>query len=510
MTIQPPRTRLIQKRPWRAVLRPLVILILSLFWLATADVAVAAGHSGNLEQWLERELLPYLADHFGRHPRLKGEPFEVVAMKGSQVVGETDGLTDYLKSRIVDRMQSVPGANLVWRPPLKPWVENGGFMELECHGFPAPRIQLGIEVEPTLFGGNLRVSVQAVDLAEKSWVRGLKKVWVGEPTEAEHRLLQQTSIDGQLLGTRTLPFRSNQPDLLSLFLARRLGCMLQDLGQKHQRIRAAEVPPGLTPYFRTTFDLVKLRLGRFQEVQMVPADTAADKLLFISVHRIDGNLHYVWIGLRDIKELGESGDFAAEAYVRLDEGLVKAQAGKTEPLIYRFELVTPSADHRCRAKDPWADGVSILESGERLMNGDCFAIRYQAREPSWLYLFAEMSDGRVYRLFPDHCDALKLSHVISNNWVRRGQTLHIPLFGERKGYFALDLSPGIERLYAVAVANHRLALILPAQLGIRGDLCGPNRQGSQRKDLGLALDQLGREGQGQMDWQVRTIVHVAR
>jgi len=504
------RARPIQKRSWLGVLGSLIILILSIHWLAAANDAIASERSDNLEQWLERELLPYLADHFGRHPRLKGEPFEIVAMKGSQVVGETDSLTDYLKSRIVDRMQSVPGANLVWHPPLKPWVENGGFMELECHGFPTPRIQLGIEVEPMLFGGNLRVSVQAVDLAEKSWVRGLKKVWVGEPTDAERRLLLQTATDIQLLGTRTLPFRGNQADLLSLFLARRLGCMLQDLGQKHQRIRAAEVPPGLAPYFRTSFDLVKLRLGRFQEVQMVPAGSTADELLFISVHRIDGNLYYVWIGLRDTRAVEGSGDFAVQVYVRLDGEQVKAQAGNTEPLIDRFELIMPSVDHRCRATDPWSDGVSILDSGERLMNDDCFAIRYQVREPSWLYLIAEMSDGSVYRLFPDHCDALKLSRVISNNWVRRGQTLHIPLFGSRKGYFSLDLSPGIERLYAVAVADHRLALILPARLGIRRDLCGPNRQESQRKDLGLALNQLGREGKGQMDWQVRSIVHIAR
>ncbi len=121
-----------------------------------------------------------------------------------------------------------------------------------------------------------------------------------------------------------------------------------------------------------------------------------------------------------------------------------------------------------------------------------------------------MNDGSLYRLFPDHCDALNLSHVISNNWVKRGQSLHIPLFGNRKGYFLLDLSPGIERLYAVAVANHRMALILPARLGIRGDLCKAQSEGSQWKDLGQALNQLGREGGGQMEWQVRTIVHVAR
>jgi len=468
---------------------------------------MAADRGQPLEQWLGSELLPYLADRFGRHPRLKGEPFEVVAMKDLQVVGEMDGLSDYLKSRIVDRLQSVPGANLVWRPAIKPWVNNGRFMDLECHAFPTPTIQLGVEVEPML-QGYLRVSVQAVDLKEKSWVRGLKRVWVGRPSAAERSLLRQKAFDIHLLGTRSLPFRSDQSDLMSLFLARQLGCMLQDLGQKHQRILVQEVPPGLAPFFTTTFDLVQLRLGRFREIQMASTNNAADKVLFISVHRINGNLHYVWIGLRDVKHLGESGELAAEAYVRLQEGRAPSRAGRAEPLIARFELITPSVDPRCRAVDPWSDGISILASGERLMNGDCFAIRYQARRPSWLFLFAEMSNGNLYRLFPDRCDALEMRSIVKGNWVQSGQTLHIPLQGGHKGHFSLDMNPGIERLYAVAVANHGMALTLLGRLGIPGDLCGPLQKGSLSKDLGQALDPLAREGE--IAWQVRTIVHVAR
>gem|GEM_PF-3012511 len=484
-----------------------LLLLLVILWLGAAGSAMAANRGQPLEQWLGSELLPYLADRFGRHPRLKGEPFEVVAMKESQVVGEMDGLTDYLKSRIVDRLQAVPGANLVWRPAIKPWVNNGRFMELECHAFPTPTIQLGIEVEP-LFQGYLRVSVQAVDLEEKSWVRGLKRVWVGRPSAGEIRLLRQKAIDIHLLGSRSLPFRSDQSDLMLLFLARKLGCMLQDLGQRQQRILAQKVPAGLAPFFKTTFDLVQLRLGRFREIQMASTNSTADKVLFISVHRINGNLDYVWIGLRDIKHPRESGELAAEAYVRLHAGQTRTQAGRPGPLIARFELITPSLDPRCRAVDPWSDGISILASGERLMNGDCFAIRYQARRASWLFLFAEMSNGNLYRLFPDRCDALEMRTIVKGNWVQSGQTLHLPFQGGHKGHFSLDMNPGIERLYAVAVANHRLALTLPGRLGIQGDLCGPLMRGAQLKNLGQALDQLAREGD--IAWQVRTIVHVAR
>ena len=190
-------------------------LVSALVFLSIHSTVFGADRK-HLEPWLNDELLPFLEDRLGLHPRLKGQPFEVVGTNQNSALGKTDGLTAYILRKIVDRLQSIPGANFVKRSTIKPWNDRGKSIDMACNSQGEATVQVTIEVDTSLDSGKVRVAVQAIDLVENNWVRGFKKIWIGQPTSREKRLMSKQIVDLKLLESRALPFKNNQPDLLAV------------------------------------------------------------------------------------------------------------------------------------------------------------------------------------------------------------------------------------------------------------------------------------------------------
>jgi len=477
--------------------------------LGGAEHAAAAG----LEQWLDEELIPFLERRFGQHPRLRGEPFEVRVVRDGRVVARMDGLSAYLRRRIEDALQAVPGAELLRPVPAEPWTAPRHLRDLACPSARRPAVRLTVEVEPGPAAQGARVSIQAVDLRESSWIGLLSRDWRGELEPSQRRRLQEQAIDRRLLGSRELPFRQEQPDLLAARLAISVGCRLRRSGRTQRTVHLSPAAPAAPAFFDKVAVLLEHHLSALRGVRAVAAAEAARIRLGLLTHRIDADRYQVWLSIADDAGGGlvESG---AAAYVALagadpPAGTATASGAEAAPaLIAAFQLIAPRAQRACDSPRPWSEGRIVLERSARLRPGGCFAIRYRAAGASRLYLFTQTGDGAPTRLLPNACNLLRLGRGEAP--LGAGETLHIPLFQDGSpGYFRLDAGGGVERLYALAVRGERTPAELEALLEQTADPCAPEPGATAGENGAFAarLQQLVRALGAGAQWAARTLVH---
>lgn len=506
------KTKLHIRRLGNRLLKTRNLLILVPLWAGGWQASAFANQPG-LDDWLDTELLPFLEDRLGHHPRLKGQPFEIVAMKDNDPLGEMDGLTAYIRQRSIDKLQSVPGANLVFRPSVKPWSHHRQLYDVPCHVGDEASVRVGIEIGESWMTGKLRIAVQAIDLVENNWVRGFKKVWTGKPTAREKELVTRRFTDQHLLGSRALPFRDNQPDLLASYLAKNLSCLLQDRGETDLRVFRQGTPLGQPFYFKTSLELLDHYLAGFREVKATRNRQDANVVLTTKVLPVNKNLYQVWAGLQGRGEQVHVSDLDTQAYVYLDKARKRDVAHTQGSLIGAFQLIAPVDQGYCTHVDPWTDGEMILTQQTRLPNGGCFALRYQAAKPAILYLFGQTENGKVTQLLPDQCHALGLGLSLRQGKVWEDQRIHVPLFkNQKRGYFRLDSEPGVEWLYAVAVADTDTEAKLLKRVNHVETLCNPRRHGDRDSIQGFraTLTALAEASRGKLQWEARSFTHSAR
>jgi len=463
-----------------------------------------------LEPWLNDELLPFLEDRLSRHPRLKGQPFEVVGANQYRALGKMDGLTTYIRRKIVDRLQSIPGANFVQYSTIKPWGDRRKSMDSACGTQGKAVVRVTLEVDNSLGSGETRVAVQAIDLVENNWVRGFKKVWIGQPTAREKRLIAKQIVDQKLLGSRSLPFRSNQPDILASFLAENLSCLLKHTGESKLKIYLQKPAEKRPEFLWTAFRLLSHYLARFREVEITDQKRIANVILVSDVHAIDSKLLQVSVLLRSLDKSIRISGVGAEAYVHFDTTTVIVQGPTKKRLIASFKLITPWQRNPCKLRDPWEKGFISLTTVSRLPSNGCFAIRLKADATAKLYLIGQTDNAQLTLLFPDSCNILGLKHVLGGGEIRKYQSIHSPLWDNGKqGFFQLDQRPGIERIYAIAVTDPIIEVRLKQWIDRIGDLCSvqKNRRALHAQRLRAALADLGEESPGRMEWIERSFIH---
>lgn len=485
-----------------------VLVTLLLAGLASQPLPAAQ----SLDAWLHDDLLPYLSVRLVQHPRLKGQPFEVVVMKDNQIVSDMDGLSAYVRQRIVDTMQAVPDANLIQPLPTKSWAYRS-IGEINCSVAGQANVQVTIETGQSGVMDEVRLTVQALDLVEHAWVRGFKKVWTGIPTEMERKRLAARHADNSRFGSRGVPFGEDQPDLLASYLASSVACRFKEAGEGRVRVFARPPQEGAGDYLRKVSALISEYLSGLREIEFPENRGQTDASLGLEAHQIDGNLYQVWAQIGGRAEDRVLVRSSASAYVILSEGvpLVPLPADRADRLVGQFDLIGPAAGATCRDAATWTQGYRVLGSGTHLPSGGCFALRYQAVGKATLYLITQDSKGRTTQLLPSSCDALNLG--TDGEQVVPARVLHIPLFRDGKpGYFLLDNQPGSEAVFAVAVADADTENKLRHLVESAGSLCRTENPSRRRPiaDLQEFLDALMREqGRNRLDWRAVYFIHDA-
>jgi len=419
--------------------------------LTACAVSPGSERSSALERWVDQTLVPELSRQLSAHPRFKGHPVLVVAMDGEHVRPEIDHLTEEIRGSLSEALVQRPGANLIWRPAATPWRSYGEQETIPCHKVQIARYLVGIDTTLSPADGSLHVSVGALDLVEREWVSGLRWSWQGRATRAQRQAVQRRRADELLRGRRFLPFESSQPDLLASYLAYQVGCELRrhpDVDE--MTVLADALAARNATFFDTTRNLLDNYLGRFENVALTDDPQRATLALEAEMHGLGGDLHQVWVAVRDRTEGHYIRGVGAQAYVRLEPGASARPAGRQAsaqpaprnagsaaraPLVESFRVLSQSGPARCTPSVSRA----WVEAARRTTSTDvaaCKTLVLTVGRPAHILLVGQGPGGDIHWIAPSPC-----ARSPGAAWVSAGETFHYPV--------APGTAPG--QVYAIAI-----------------------------------------------------------
>ena len=497
--------------------RPMIQASATLAVLLGASLLVACAAPGGgqpkagsgLETWLKQDVYPHLRDRF-EHPRLKGQPFIVVAMDGDDTLAEIDELRAWVRREMRAEFMQTPGVNMVWRPTVKPLHHQRSLAERHCTAAAGGEInvQIGIDAGIDSLSGDLKVSIAVFDLQTRRPVTGFSPPrYRGRLSERERELLDDKNkkTDEYLRGLRPLPFAGNEVDLLASYLAQNLSCLLSRLAQGRLRLYAPPPQGAIPRVFANTFNAIDNYLGQLREVTITDNPRDADVHLqseIIPVDRQQG-IYQVWVDVRQTDD-SRLGGSQTNAYVRLsaaeaqDIVRIDPPAGRSDPrrdLIASVAAVTAARPSLCRGADPWRFGdIPVPASG--LSSGACFALKVRLAGAAAVSLFGQ-NRGQIVRVHPDNCAA--------PGALSAGQELRMPRDGR---VLRLDEHPGTERFHVVAVAGEGAAALLEQRLPHIP--CRPGstpRQSASVADFERAMRLLAADARVRVDYKTVEFAH---
>ena len=250
----------------------------------------------SLQNWLDTDLAPYLAEQLGQHPRFKGEPVILVQLDGPDIQPDIDGLTRTLRDQLMDRLLTEPGIVLPWQPNRQPAQHHRRLDRVRCGRIRDASHYIGIEITRSADSEH-RVSVRALDVQAGEWVSGFGKHWKGRLTASEEQALQERRRDESLRGLRILPFSGTHPDLAATYLANNLSCLLRQQDEDHL-VLYVEPLKSNQPRLRTLLSLIGNNLSRYREVRVTDRKKEANFLLRGEAYEIHSGLYQVWVVLQ--------------------------------------------------------------------------------------------------------------------------------------------------------------------------------------------------------------------
>ena len=487
----------------RTTLGPLAVIFAFLVFSACAGNQVKRGadlqiDELSLDKWLEDTLIPYLTQQFGQHPRFKGQPILLVPMHGDNVQPHIDELTDHIREKIVDSLVREPGLDLYWRPATAPHKHHQSLADISCGDYRQIHYYIGIDCRLTNVEQNLYVKVRALNLAEHKWVSGFGQSWKGKPTPEQLAALKREHTDEYQRGLRPLPFSYRQPDLLAVYLAHNLSCLLRQ-GEADDLVVHVEDTSANTPdFFQTTLKLVGKYLARFREVEVTDDPSQANVIVITAIHSIHKNMYQIWVSARDRRGKKYLPGAETEAYVLIEShkqpmmaDIHKERSHESAPivkqeerplaLISSFDLITPDSQEVCATDTPWRAGSRRINTHEHLPTGGCLAVELRLSSPAYIFLVGQDATGDLTRMFPSNCpDFQTIDAFIQSEKLFQFP----PFFDPGARVLELEGKPGMERVYAIAITAPDLANRFGYQLDELQGLCQPGRSYPEKLSAG--------------------------
>ena len=487
----------------KAAVLPLAAFFLLLTFSACAGNQVRSGVDPEIDElslanWLDHTLIPYLLQQFRQHPRFKGQPILLVRIQGETVQPRIDELTDHIREKIVDALVGESGLDLYWRPAAPPHKHHRSLADISCGDYLKIHYYIGIDCRLTNVDQNLLVKVRALNLAEDKWVSGFGRSWKGKPTPEQVAALEREHPDEYLRGLRPLPFSNRQPDLLAGYLAHNLSCLLRQ-GEADELVVYVEDSSANTPdFFQTTLKLVGNYLARFREVEVTDDPNQANVTVVAAIHSIDKNMHQIWVSARDRREKKYLPGAETEAYVLIESQKQPQIADRhnerrheSAPIVDReeqplalissFDLITPDSQEVCATDTPWRAGSHRISTDEHLPTGGCLAVEMRLFSPAYIFLVGQDATGDLTRMFPSNCPDFQTI----DGFIQPDKLFQFPpLFDPQARILGLEGTPGIERVYAIAITAPDLAKRFEYQLDEIQGLCQPGRSFPERLSAG--------------------------
>ena len=345
----------------------------------------AHGSSSSLQDWVDIELAPYVAQQLGQHPRFKGEPVIIVRLDGDDIQPDIDGLTRSIRDQVMDSLLKTPGVHVPWQPQQQQAQHHRSLEQMQCGRLRDASYFIGIEIVRTA-NEQFRVAVRALDVQAGAWVSGFTHHWSGSLTASELRALQVRRTDESLRGLRVLPFSAGQPDLAATYLANNLSCLLRQRDVDDLRIKV-ETRPSDTPQLRTLLGLIGNNLSRYREVQVTDSSRQANFVLRGETHMIQADLYQVWVILHPSDSGVHLAGMDTATYIRIPPAnsspgkrRVASESRNSKPSIARMELVRHSNGSAYRDACRDAQGACPVLEVDVVQADEVFVIAHGTKD----------------------------------------------------------------------------------------------------------------------------------
>ena len=445
------------------------ILILITLFVAQAIPAVAQSREKDLDQWLERDLVPYVQEQLLEHPRFKNETVMFVVLDDNAPASTTNALVLSLRDRLLAAAVDTPGVAIGWQQG-----RSGTSLESQPQDCLHDDVHyyVGIELTQQL-DGTYAVDVRALDLEDRNWVTGFGKRWHGKLGTTQRQALRQTRVDETFLGARDVPFTVAQTDLLAAQLAHKLSCSLKKRVEQDYVVASRLIEPD-APQLRGTVELISNNLANRQALNFSNDTDKTNASLSGKAHQIDGVLYQYWITVMPEVDNPDVSAVSASAYVVLPAAAapvaarppaapVKGQpatpatisvvnAGKAA-LLGPLRITRPDSMAECKGSGPQFTHASYLDAAR-----SCSLLRAEAHADAIVFFLQHQANHGLVRLTDSQCRERTTPRI-----ARSGDEISYPIArttaSPRNWKEAVDwqLAPDLDTYYAVVVTDSGVA-----------------------------------------------------
>lgn len=436
--------------------RPLAIVACALLLLPTAG---AQARDPDLDEWLDRELVPHLTDQLAAHPRFRGETILFVVLENDRPAPVANSLALSLRDRMLDAAADTPGINVAWQQ--QPHADDG------CRN-DEPDYLVGIELLREL-DGRYRARARAIDLVEGSRVPGFGLTWEGSLSRRQLAALRETAMDPAFRGSREVPYSADQSDLVARHLSHALSCQIFR-GLDDEYVLALGTAAEAESPLAGTVELAARNLDASNAIVLTTNESRATATVDGKAHRIAGALHQYWLSITPLGD-GVADSLSASVYVRLpgpgehgNEALPDAVAASrveygapgARPIAASIDGVMMPGERRQRLIRPLAVYRAGSSDDCRYDARNCTLLHARAADDVIVFTLMHVPGRGLLQLGTDQCRAHSAARVLTAG---HSALFPVPDAGTRTrdvtngGRWLVD--PALTTYYAIAVDNAR-------------------------------------------------------
>lgn len=493
-------------RHWR--LRAFLALI------ALAAATSASARQLSLDEWLDRELAPYVSKALTTHPRFKDASVRFVVLHNGSPEANVNELALRLRDRLIDKVVDTPGVRVDWQPDRSDLNHGVSRSGLDCTNDEV-HYYIGLEVAESA-SGTLQVAARALDIEEQSWVSGFGLEWRGEMNREQRRALHHPMVDISFRGGRGAPYDATQMDLMAAQLAHDLGCALlrQVSGEYVIHVREQDSPPG---DLSQVLSLISNNIAGVSSLQFAATDTEANALMQGEAHAIDGSLYQYWITVTPVSPDSELAPLGVSAYVQLPEKYIAASrpdnagAGAIEAgdgLVNDLRIVRLSNDRACRSRTVGYRPGPALNSGS-----DCMALELTTTRDAVVFVLNHQQNNGLVRLDGGECGFRTAARISRADEALRLALPTTLLSGNQwRPESRWQIDPDADTYYAIAVSDSKAARALATHLDRLPRRCSdsvrPGYEGSELEAWLAGLSRTIDRWQPHIDWHAIKVKNV--
>lgn len=400
------------------------LLIILTLVLAQSIPTTAQSREKDLDQWLDRELVPYVKQQLLVHPRFKNETVMFVVLQDNAPASISNELALSLRDRLLEAAIDSAGVSIGWQQG-----RSGASLESrpdDClHD--SVHYYVGLELSQNL-DSRYSVNVRALDLEDRTWVTGFGKQWAGRLSTIQRQAMRQQSIDPTFLGARDVPFTLEQTDLLASHLAHQLSCTLkQQMEEEYVVSTYNAVPAG--DGLDGTVELIGNNLANRQALKLTSDANKTNAVLSGKAHQIDDVLYQYWLTVTPESDNDNLAALSVSAYVVLPNVepspmIVDRSPRHENPVPQQIGYKRP---HPISIPNAGKDGlIGPLQIVAPRSVSDCFSpcsmLQTRANTDAIVFFLEHQANHGLVRLSGEDCRKRTVARI-----ARSGDMLNFPI-----------------------------------------------------------------------------------